>query len=80
MFGFDMCIEGGVREVAQLASPAYILPALFILSGLPYLLLLLIALPLCLDIVLDHVVIDHIHLLVRLGLSEDLLVVSLADG
>lgn len=80
MFGLNMRIQRGIREVAQFTSPTDILPTFFILPSLPYFLLLLIALPLGLDIILDHVVVDHIHLLMRLCLLDDLLVVALADG
>lgn len=79
MLGFDVSIEGRIGEIAKLTSSADILPALLIFPGLPHFFLLLIGLALCLDVILNHVIVDHVLLLLRLCLTHHLLLVALTD-
>jgi hypothetical protein len=80
VLGLDVRVEGGIGEVSELAGPADVLPALLILAGLANLLLFLVSFAFSFNIILDHVVVDHVHLLVGLSQTHHFVLVALADG
>lgn len=79
VLGLDMRVQCWVGEIAQFARPANILPTLLVLPRLPNLLLLLVGLAFSLNVILDHIVINHILLLLRLHLPHHLLLKPLAN-
>ena len=75
-----MRIQCRIGEVPRSSiASTDILPSLFILPGLPDFFLLNITLFLYLHIIFDHVVVDHIHLLMSFGLPHGLIVEPLAN-
>lgn len=72
-------VECGVGEVPQFASAADVLSALFVFASLPHLFLFLIGFAFSFDVVLHHIIVDHIHAFVGLSDARQFLLEATAD-
>jgi hypothetical protein len=78
MFGLDMSVKCGIRQVSEATSATNKFSALFIFSGFSDFLFFLVAIFFWnVFVVLDLVVIQHVHFLLILDGSDDFLVVDL---
>ena len=76
MFGFNMSIQRGIRQVSEATSATNKFSTLFIFSGFSDFLFFLVAVFFWnVFVVFDLVVVEHVHFFLTLDGSDDFLVV-----